>query len=45
VIEGKIKIEDKELSKRDGIGVWEIDSFPIHVTPGTELLLIEVPMK
>jgi redox-sensitive bicupin YhaK (pirin superfamily) len=45
VIEGKIKVEDKELGKRDGIGVWEIDSFTIHVTPGTELLLIEVPMK
>lgn len=45
VIEGKIKVGDKELGKRDGAGVWETDNVEIGVTPGTELLLIEVPMK
>jgi redox-sensitive bicupin YhaK (pirin superfamily) len=45
VIEGKITVEENEVGKRDGIGVWDTDEFPIHVTPGTELLLIEVPMK
>ncbi|MEO5645169.1 MAG: pirin family protein [Bacteroidia bacterium] len=45
VIEGNIKVDDIEVGKRDGIGVWETKEFPIHVTAGTELLLIEVPMK
>ncbi|HET6990193.1 MAG TPA: pirin family protein, partial [Bacteroidia bacterium] len=45
VIEGKIKVDGLDVGKRDGIGVWEADEFPIDVTPGTELLLIEVPMK
>ncbi len=45
VIEGNIVVDSIAVGKRDGIGVWETDEFPIHVTPGTELLLIEVPMK
>ncbi|MCX6312334.1 MAG: pirin family protein [Bacteroidetes bacterium] len=45
VIEGKIKVDGIDVSKRDGIGVWDVNEFPIDVIPGTELLLIEVPMK
>lgn len=45
VIEGKIKVDGLDVGKRDGIGVWETEIFSIDVTPGTELLLIEVPMK
>jgi redox-sensitive bicupin YhaK (pirin superfamily) len=45
VIEGKIKVDGLDVNKRDGIGVWDVEAFQIDVTPGTELLLMEVPMK
>lgn len=44
VIEGEISVLDERLSKRDGIGIWDISNFSIRVTKGTKLLVIEVPM-
>lgn len=44
VIEGEITAGEERLSRRDGIGLWDIKEFPIHVTKGTQLLLMEVPM-
>ena len=45
LIDGKIKIEDQELSKRDGLGVWETSAFHIEILEDAHLLLMEVPMN
>jgi quercetin 2,3-dioxygenase len=45
VIEGSVKIGDKPLQRRDGLGIWDTDSFVItSLAPNSELLLMEVPM-
>lgn len=45
VIDGKIKIDDETLSKRDAIGITEIDSIEIAIEENSQLLIIEVPLK
>lgn len=44
VLEGEITAGEERLGRRDGIGIWDTMEFPIHVTKGTQLLLMEVPM-
>ncbi len=44
VIEGEMSVAEERLTRRDGIGIWDTKGFPIHVTKGTQLLVIEVPM-
>lgn len=44
VIEGKIKIGDRILDKRDGIGIWETASFEIEAMEKSEFLVMEVPL-
>jgi redox-sensitive bicupin YhaK (pirin superfamily) len=44
VIDGKININGKELSKRDGLGLWEAESINIKATEASYFLLMEVPM-
>jgi redox-sensitive bicupin YhaK (pirin superfamily) len=44
VLEGSVKIADKQLNKRDAIGVYDCKSFEIETNYKTSLLLIEVPM-
>jgi quercetin 2,3-dioxygenase len=44
LIEGNISVDDESLSKRDGIGIWEIDEFSIRAIEDSQILLIEVPM-
>ena len=44
VIEGEMSVVEERLTRRDGIGIWDTKGFPIHVTKGTQLLVIEVPM-
>lgn len=43
-IEGEMSVAEERLTRRDGIGIWDTKGFPIHVTKGTQLLVIEVPM-
>lgn len=45
VIEGEISIEGNNLSKRDAIGISEVDSFIINASTDAQLLAIEVPMR
>jgi hypothetical protein len=45
VIEGMISVVDEALSKRDGIGIWEVDSLSVSATVDAKLLFIEVPMN
>ena len=44
VIDGEAIINEKSLSKRDGFGIWEVDTIQIKAITTTELLLMEVPM-
>lgn len=45
IIEGKIKMGDQVLEKRDGFGISEVDFFKIDVLEPSEILLIDVPMQ
>jgi quercetin 2,3-dioxygenase len=44
VLNGSISISDTILSKRDGLGITNTDSFTIQALTDTEVLAIEVPM-
>ncbi len=44
VISGELKVNDQELSTRDGYGVWSTDSVTLTALEDSEFLLMEVPM-
>ncbi len=44
VIEGNVSIDNQELNRRDGFGIWETNSINIKSYGNAELLLMEVPM-
>jgi len=45
LIDGALKLNGQELKKRDGFGIWNVDSLNLEATENTELLLMEVPMQ
>lgn len=45
ILEGNVKINQQELSKRDGFGIWDTENINIKAEKGSKVLLIEVPMK
>jgi quercetin 2,3-dioxygenase len=45
MIDGKISVNGETLSKRDGMGIWEVDSFAITAKDDSRILLIEIPME
>ncbi|MCB0823784.1 MAG: pirin family protein [Bacteroidales bacterium] len=45
VLEGEANIVGEELSRRDGLGVWETGSININAKDGTRILAMEVPMN
>jgi redox-sensitive bicupin YhaK (pirin superfamily) len=44
VIEGDVSVAGHELSRRDGIGVWDTANVGIEAKGKAKLLLIDVPM-
>lgn len=44
VISGDVTINGQGLNKRDGFGVWDVDTLSITADSDAELLLMEVPM-
>ncbi|MDD4216938.1 MAG: pirin family protein [Bacteroidales bacterium] len=44
ILEGEVEINNKKLSKRDGMGIWNTDSINVKATENTRVLLMEVPM-
>ena len=44
VLEGDVSIENQKLSKRDGLGIYDVDSVSIRADLDSEILLMEVPM-
>lgn len=45
VIEGEITTVEENLSKRDAIGVWEIDEIELIAIEKSKVLVLEVPMN
>jgi len=45
VIEGEINIAGHQLSKRDGLEIWETDNIEVRTDSGARVLLMEVPMR
>jgi len=45
VIEGEIEIAEETLSRRDGLGIWNTESFHIEVKEDARILLMDVPMS
>ncbi len=44
VIDGEVTINEQQLSKRDGFGIWDTDKITIAANNDAELLLMDVPM-
>ena len=44
VIEGEVNINDQQLSKRDGMGIWEMDQISFEAKANSKILLMEVPL-
>jgi redox-sensitive bicupin YhaK (pirin superfamily) len=45
VLEGSATVNGQAMSRRDGLGVWDIDTIELKAGPGgAELLLMDVPM-
>jgi hypothetical protein len=45
VLEGEIEVEGQILSKRDGFGIWNTDSFSLKALSNCDVLLMDVPMS
>jgi len=45
LIEGKIKVEEETLSRRDALAVWDVKEISIAALENSRILLIEVPME
>ncbi len=45
ILEGKAKIGDQVLEKRDALGISETDSFKLEALENSKILLMEVPME
>jgi quercetin 2,3-dioxygenase len=45
VLDGEVTIQNQRLTKRDGMGVWDIDSIGIKADTDAQVLLMEVPMN
>lgn len=44
VLEGEVSIDGTTLSRRDAIGITDMDKIGVHATQSSSLLIIEVPM-
>jgi|MGYP000094672271 redox-sensitive bicupin YhaK (pirin superfamily) len=44
LIEGEIVVDGEVLKRRDGMGVYDTNSFELETLKDSHILLIEVPM-
>lgn len=44
VLEGSVTVNNQKLDKRDGFGVWDIDTLDLTADTDAQVLLMEVPM-
>ncbi len=45
LLKGCAKVGDRILHEKDGLGIWDAQSFNIEAIEDTEILLMEVPME
>ncbi|WP_298238359.1 pirin family protein [uncultured Algibacter sp.] len=45
IVSGTLEIANQTLSKRDAIGVWDVESIDILGQDASEIIIIEVPMN
>ena len=45
VIEGTVSINGQPLSKRDALGIWDVEKLNIKTESDAEILLMDVPME
>ncbi|WP_350290678.1 pirin family protein [uncultured Croceitalea sp.] len=45
VLEGEVEIEGQKLEKRDGFGIWDVESIALKSNTESKVLLMEVPMN
>ncbi|MBL7924441.1 MAG: pirin family protein [Bacteroidia bacterium] len=45
LLNGEMKINGQVLEKRDGFGIWDVDSIQLSAEKNSEILLMEVPMS
>jgi quercetin 2,3-dioxygenase len=45
ILSGDVTINDQKLNTRDGLGIWNTDTFSIKADSDAEILLMEVPMQ
>lgn len=46
ILSGRAKVDSIQLDERDGMGIWDINSFSIDsLSENLEILLMEVPLK
>ena len=45
VLEGEVEVNGEQLSKRDGMGIWDTDSIAVKTAADSRVLLMEVPMS
>lgn len=45
VLEGSVTAEGKELNRRDGLGIWEVNELEITANSDSKLLIMEVAMR
>ncbi|WP_199119830.1 pirin family protein [Pedobacter sp. ASV28] len=45
VLSGRLEVNGQPLAIRDGLGIWDTDSFEVKAAENAEFLLMEVPMK
>lgn len=45
VLEGSVNVEEIDLSKRDALGILEVDNIRLDIGKNSEILIIEVPTE
>ena len=45
LLDGQVRIADRQLTTRDALGIWDTEQFTVEALSPSELLLIEVPMS
>lgn len=45
ILDGAVEIDEQQLTKRDGMGMWNTDAVTIKATEDARVLLMEVPMN
>ncbi|MCG6188542.1 pirin family protein [Maribellus maritimus] len=45
VLDGEVEIAGQKLNKRDGFGIWDIESFQFKALENSRILLMEIPIN